>query len=171
MMLLTMISSSSKSCWDTQFRLWVITINTLWRAVKEFTAHSYTQLIVKLGRALPVINIYFSHPRLCSHPILCSHSWRTMARGRSVKDLSLGKGSPARWGGGLPGQGPIIPPAVLGDCAFQSPKGWLQSKLYHGTCPIWSHHFKANRRAKSGSSDRFYFLGLQNHCRCLQPLS
>ena len=26
---------------------------------------------------------------------------------------------------------------------------------------IWSHHLMANRR-KSGSSDRFYFLGLQN---------
>ena len=29
---------------------------------------------------------------------------------------------------------------------------------------IRSHHFKANRRGKIGSSDRFYFLGLQNHC-------
>ena len=29
---------------------------------------------------------------------------------------------------------------------------------------IWSHHFMANRRGKSGSSDRFYFLGLQKHC-------
>ena len=26
------------------------------------------------------------------------------------------------------------------------------------------HHFMANRRRKSGSSDRFSFLGLQNHC-------
>ena len=26
---------------------------------------------------------------------------------------------------------------------------------------IWSHHFMANRRGKSGSSDRLYFLGLQ----------
>ena len=26
-------------------------------------------------------------------------------------------------------------------------------------------HFMANRWGKSGSSDRFYFLGLQNHCR------
>ena len=26
------------------------------------------------------------------------------------------------------------------------------------------HHFMANRRGKSGSSDRFDFLGLQNHC-------
>ena len=29
---------------------------------------------------------------------------------------------------------------------------------------IQSHHFMANRRAKSQNSDRFYFLGLQNHC-------
>ena len=33
-----------------------------------------------------------------------------------------------------------------------------------------SHHFVANRWRKSGSSDRFYFPGLQNHCgRGLQP--
>ena len=40
------------------------------------------------------------------------------------------------------------------------------SKNYdHG---IWSHHFIANRWEKSGN--RFYFLGLQNHCRWkLQP--
>ena len=30
---------------------------------------------------------------------------------------------------------------------------------------IQSHPFMANRRGKSESSDRFYFLGLQNHCR------
>ena len=30
---------------------------------------------------------------------------------------------------------------------------------------IWSHHFMANRWGKSRISDRFYFLGLQNHCR------
>ena len=30
-----------------------------------------------------------------------------------------------------------------------------------------SHHFTAYRRGKSGNSDRFYFLGLQNHCRQL----
>ena len=29
---------------------------------------------------------------------------------------------------------------------------------------IWFHHFMANRREKSGSSDRFYFIGFQNHC-------
>ena len=30
---------------------------------------------------------------------------------------------------------------------------------------IGSHHFMANRRGQSVSSHRFYFLGLQNHCR------
>ena len=30
---------------------------------------------------------------------------------------------------------------------------------------IWSNHFMANRWVKSGNSDRFYFLRLQNHCR------
>ena len=35
---------------------------------------------------------------------------------------------------------------------------------------IWSHHFMANRWGKSENSDRFYFLGLQNHCsQWLQP--
>ena len=29
---------------------------------------------------------------------------------------------------------------------------------------IWSHHFMANRKEKRGGSNRFYFLGLQNHC-------
>ena len=26
------------------------------------------------------------------------------------------------------------------------------------------HHFMANRKGKSGSSEKFYFLGLQNYC-------
>ena len=35
---------------------------------------------------------------------------------------------------------------------------------------IWSHHIMASRWGKSGNSDRFYFLGLQNHCGLwLQP--
>ena len=50
-------------------------------------------------------------------------------------------------------------------------KSWLKIQLSknwdHGN---WSHHFMANRWVKSGSSDRFYFLGLQNHCgQWLQP--
>ena len=34
-------------------------------------------------------------------------------------------------------------------------------KNIHG---IWSHHFMANRWGNKGNSERFYFLGLQNHC-------
>ena len=30
---------------------------------------------------------------------------------------------------------------------------------------IWSHHFMANRWGKNGNSERFFFGGLQNHCR------
>ena len=38
----------------------------------------------------------------------------------------------------------------------------IQKNKDHG---IWSHHFMANRWGNSGSRDRLYFLGLQNHCR------
>ena len=35
---------------------------------------------------------------------------------------------------------------------------------------IWSHQFMANRWGNNGNSDRLYFGGLQNQCRCwLQP--
>ena len=30
---------------------------------------------------------------------------------------------------------------------------------------IWSHPFMGNRRGNSGNSVRFYFFGLQSHCR------
>ena len=30
---------------------------------------------------------------------------------------------------------------------------------------IWSHHFMGNRWGNSGNGVRFYFGGLQNHCR------
>ena len=36
-------------------------------------------------------------------------------------------------------------------------------------CGIWFHHFMANRWGSNGNSERLYFLGLQNHCRWLQP--
>ena len=43
-------------------------------------------------------------------------------------------------------------------------KSWLKTQYSknndHG---IWSHHLMANRWVKSISSDRLYFLGLQNH--------
>ena len=37
-----------------------------------------------------------------------------------------------------------------------------QKNKYHD---IQSRYFMGNIWAKSGSSDRFYFLGIQNHCR------
>ena len=50
-------------------------------------------------------------------------------------------------------------------------KSWLKTQYSknkdHG---IWSHHFMANRWGNNGSSDKLYFLGLQNHCgQWLQP--
>ena len=48
----------------------------------------------------------------------------------------------------------------------ESEKSWLKTQHSenedHG---IWSHHFMANRWGNSGNSVRFYFFGLQNHCR------
>ena len=48
----------------------------------------------------------------------------------------------------------------------ESKKSWLKTQHSknqdHG---VRSHHFMANRWGESESSDRFYFLGLQNHCR------
>ena len=45
-------------------------------------------------------------------------------------------------------------------------KSWLKAQHTenedHG---IWSHHFMGNRWGSSGNSVRFYFGGLQNHCR------
>ena len=40
----------------------------------------------------------------------------------------------------------------------------LNSVLKNQDHGIWSHHFTADRRGKSRSSDEFSFLGLQNHC-------
>ena len=37
----------------------------------------------------------------------------------------------------------------------------IQKNKDHG---IRSNHFMANRWGNNGNSDRFYFLGLQNHC-------
>ena len=48
-------------------------------------------------------------------------------------------------------------------------KSWQKKKkeLNHG---IQSYYLVANKRRESRSSNRFYFLGLQNHCRqYLQP--
>jgi len=46
-------------------------------------------------------------------------------------------------------------------------KSWLETQhSKNEDCGIQSHHFMVKRKGKSGSSDRFYFLGLQNHCGC-----
>ena len=45
-------------------------------------------------------------------------------------------------------------------------KSWLTTQpSKHEDHGIWSHHFMTNRRGESVNSDKFYFLGLQNHCR------
>ena len=42
----------------------------------------------------------------------------------------------------------------------------LRRALQRGKTPSYeTHDFMANRWGKNGSRDRFYFLGLQNHCR------
>ena len=41
-------------------------------------------------------------------------------------------------------------------------KTQLSKNKDHG---IQSHHFMANIWGNNGNSDRFYLLGLQNHCR------
>ena len=38
-------------------------------------------------------------------------------------------------------------------------------KLNIQNTKIWSYHFLANRWGNNGNSERFYFGGLQNHCR------
>ena len=47
----------------------------------------------------------------------------------------------------------------------ESEKAGLKLTLENKDHGIWTNHCMANRRGKSGSSDRFYFLGLQNYCR------
>ena len=46
----------------------------------------------------------------------------------------------------------------------ESGKSWLKTQhSQNKDYGIQSHHFMANRWGKSENSDRFYFLGLQNH--------
>ena len=47
----------------------------------------------------------------------------------------------------------------------ESEKAGLKLNIKNKDHGIWSYHFIANRKEKSGNSDRFYFLGLQNHYR------
>ena len=50
-------------------------------------------------------------------------------------------------------------------------KSWLKTQnSKNWEFGIRSHHFMVNRKEQSRNSDRFYFGGLQNHCRqWLQP--
>ena len=51
-----------------------------------------------------------------------------------------------------------------------SEKAGLNSTFKNEDHGIWSHRLVANRWGKRRNSDRFHFLGLQNHCRWwLQP--
>ena len=55
-------------------------------------------------------------------------------------------------------------------CTKGEPNSWYGEVFLSEVNVISSHHFMANRWGKSENSDRFYFLGLQNHCRqWLQP--
>ena len=58
------------------------------------------------------------------------------------------------------------PKSLLMKVKQKSEKSWLKTQpsknLDHG---IQSHHFMADRWGNNGNSDRFYFGGLQNHCR------
>ena len=55
----------------------------------------------------------------------------------------------------------------------ESEKSGLQLNIPKNQDPgIQTHHSMANRRGKSGNSDRFHFLALQNHySRWLQPIN
>ena len=48
----------------------------------------------------------------------------------------------------------------------ETKKAGLSSTFKTKGHAIWSHHFMANRWGNNGNSDRFYFLGLQNHWGC-----
>ena len=50
-------------------------------------------------------------------------------------------------------------------------KNWLETQhSKNEDHSIQSHHFMENTWGKSGDRDKFYFLGLQNHCgQWLQP--
>ena len=47
----------------------------------------------------------------------------------------------------------------------ESKKAGLKLNIQKSKISIQSHRFMANRWGNNGKSDRFYFLGLQNHCR------
>ena len=45
-------------------------------------------------------------------------------------------------------------------------ESWLKAQLSESLDHSkWSYHFMADRWENNGNGERFYFLGLQNHCR------
>ena len=48
----------------------------------------------------------------------------------------------------------------------KSEKVGLTQHSENGDHGIQSHHFMANRWENNGNSNRLYFWGLQNHCKC-----
>ena len=43
-------------------------------------------------------------------------------------------------------------------------KAGLKPSIQKPKIMAYGHHFMAKRRGKNGNSDKFYFVGLQNHC-------
>ena len=48
----------------------------------------------------------------------------------------------------------------------ESEKAGLKQQLKNEDYSIQSHHFMGNRWGNNGNSDKIYFPGVQNHCRC-----
>ena len=46
----------------------------------------------------------------------------------------------------------------------ESEKAGLKLNFQKTKIMAYGHHFMAKRRGKNGNSDKFYFVGLQNHC-------
>ena len=55
--------------------------------------------------------------------------------------------------------------SLLMNVKEESKKVGLKLNIQNKDHGIWSHHFMGNRWGNSGSRDRLYFGGLQNHCR------
>ena len=56
------------------------------------------------------------------------------------------------------------PKSLLMRVKEESEKVGLKLSIQKTDHGIQSHHFMANRWGNNRNSDRFYFLGLQNHC-------
>ena len=53
--------------------------------------------------------------------------------------------------------------SLLMNVREESEKAGLKLNIQKTCHDIWSQHFMSNRKGNIGISDRFYFLGLQNH--------